>query len=40
MEENLVKIEEVCGVKPTNQEFIIVENDPNFIFVMIQVLIL
>ena len=33
MEENLVKIEEVCGVKPTNQEFIIVENDPNFIFV-------
>ena len=33
MEENLVKIEEVCGFKPTNQEFIIVENDPNFIFV-------
>ena len=33
MEENLVKIEEVCGVKPVNQEFIVIENDPNFIFV-------
>ena len=32
MEEHLMKIEEVCGVGPLNQKFVIVENDPNFVF--------
>lgn len=32
MEENLLIIEEICGLKPTETELIIIKNDPNFVF--------
>lgn len=32
MEENLLIIEEICGLKPSETEFIIIKNDPNFVF--------
>ena len=33
MEKNLVIIEKSCGIKPVDQELIVVENDPNYVFV-------
>jgi len=32
MEENLPNIEKICGLKPLDIEFIIIKNDPNFVF--------
>ena len=33
MENNLVEIERVCGLKPPDQEFVEIASDPNFVFV-------
>ena len=33
MEKNLVIIEKNCGIKPINHELLVVENDPNYVFV-------
>ncbi len=33
MEQSLKLIEKICGLKPDNQELIIVGNDPNYVFV-------
>ena len=32
MEIDISKLEEVCGSKPSNMEFILVGNDPNFVY--------
>ena len=32
MEDKLTEIEKICGLKPDNIQFKIIENDPNFIF--------
>ena len=33
MEQNITTIEKICGAKPADVDFIIVGNDPNFVFV-------
>ena len=32
MEDNLVVIENNCGLKPLDQELVEISNDPNFVF--------